>query len=98
MEVPGFLDPMAPLAVRAAAVDALSSELARAVAVCDNGARHCAGAYNRGVCEAGGRAGPEHRGASDPAFVSAPGDFVMMASETLHLLGGHDQVCQQENG
>ena len=99
-EVPGLMDPLAPLHMRVAAVDELLGVLDEE-RTCPFGEGECPGEYNRGVCERGGevpaRAGAEtgagdHGGMEDEPFLPAAGDFFLISREALHRMGGYHQV------
>jgi len=95
-EIPGLMDPLAPLNMRVAALQELMEVLGEE-RTCAVGSKECPGEYNRGVCEAGGRVegglGEEgHRGLEDEAFLPAAGDFFMVSRAAVHRMGGYHQV------
>ena len=94
-EIPGMMDPLAPLNMRRAALEELVNVLWDEH-TCARGEIDCPGEYNRGVCENGGmidegEAG-EHLGLEDEAFLSAAGDFFLVSKAALHQMGGYHQV------
>jgi len=90
-EVPGLMDPLAPLGMRVAAMEELVGVLT-AERTCPAGTKECPGEYNRGVCEGGGRVGGGHAGLEDEPFLPAAGDFFLVSKAALHRMGGYHQV------
>jgi hypothetical protein len=90
-EVPGLMDPLAPLGMRVAAMEELVGVLT-AERTCPAGTKECPGEYNRGVCEGGGLVGAGHAGLEDEPFLPAAGDFFLVSKAALHRMGGYHQV------
>jgi len=90
-EIPGLMDPLAPLHMRVAAMEELMAMLP-AERTCSTGEKECPGEYNRGVCEAGGRVTGEHGGLEDEPFLPAAGDFFLIAKAPLHRMAAYHQV------
>ena len=90
-EIPGLMDPLAPLDMRRAALEELVEVLGEEK-TCERGEKECPGEYNRGVCEKGGvvneGAAGEHLGLEDEAYLPAAGDFFLASKAALHRMGG----------
>ena len=95
-EIPGLMDPLAPLDMRRAALEELVEVLGEEK-TCERGEKECPGEYNRGVCEKGGvvneGAAGEHLGLEDEAYLPAAGDFFLVSKAALHRMGGYQQVA-----
>ena len=89
IDLPGVLDPLAPLDRRRAVAAALL-ELEGDERTCAAGTAECPGEYNRGECEGGGAGGDE--GTRDEAYLPAAGDFMLMTWRDMDLVGGYHQV------
>ena len=91
-EIPGLMDPLAPLGMRMAAMEELVGMMGEE-RTCGAGTKECPGEYNRGVCEEGGRVGTGvHAGLEDEPFLPAAGDFFLASKAALHRMGGYHQV------
>ena len=91
-DLPGVMDPLAPLERRRAAAAALL-ELQGEERTCAAGTAECAGEYNRGVCEGeAAEAAAGEGGLRDEAYLPAAGDFMLLTWRDMDLLGGYHQV------
>lgn len=94
VETSAAFDPEEPLERRLATMRSMSSSLS-SEPLCDEGTTFCPGRHNQGVCERGFLGHERHEshfGLADALFLPAAGDFFLLHTRLMHLLGGYHSI------